>query len=398
MVLERGNSCAIMKIMKKILIVISILFIVLIPLGQKALAAQIQTGTDVNSYGQFINENFYTAGGTILLDNQFEKDIVVAGGEITIKGLVKGDATIIGGHSKIEGQIEGDLRIVGGEIYLEGKVLGDLVVLGGLINIADNAEIKGESILIGGDVVQNSTLENKLKIVAGNVNINGELKSDVEVTTQKIVFDKNANILGNLKYYAPQRAEKVSGSEFSGNVIFNEIKTIRETGIVKTAIINLVSFWIILRFITTLIIAFLLIYVFRVFTQRASDLMIGSFMKNLLLGFLSIFVIPFIILILFLSLIAIPIGFLVLLAYIFIVIIAPAISGIVVGTLIHNIFSKKIDNTVTFQNATIGVVALTALQFVPLVGDLTRFIFTLTAIGTICRYLHMNIVRKDLKI
>lgn len=359
-----------------------------------ASAAQIQTGLEIYSHQQTFSDNFYVAGGNIFLNNEFDQDVVVAGGEVVIDGLVKGDAIILGGNSKILGEIQGDLRIVGGEINLQGKVSGDLVIFGGVVNLAKEAEILGESILVGVEINQNSSLENKSKVVAGKINLNGEVTSEIEAMTQKMTFGPDVNILGSLKYYAPFRAEQIPGAEVSGNIIFNEIQTIRETGVVKSTILNLLTFWIILRFITTLIIAFLLIYIFRVFAQETNDLAISSFLKCLLYGLLSLFVIPLIILILFISLVASPIGFLILLAYLFIFIIAPSISGIFIGTIISRLLKKEKDHNVSFSNATIGIVFLTLFQFIPYIGNLTRFIFTLVAVGAICKYLYLGIFKK----
>lgn len=359
-----------------------------------AFAAQIQTGLEIYSNQQIIADNFYVAGGNVLLNNEFNQDVVVVGGEVVIDGLVKGDATILGGNSNILGEIQGDLRIIGGEINLQGKVSGDLVIFGGVVNLVEGAEILGESILVGVEINQNSYLQNKLKVVAGKINLNGEVNTEIEAMTQRMTFGSNAKILGSLKYYAPFRAEQISGAEVSGNVIFNEIQTIRETGVVKSTILNLLTFWIILRFITTLIVAFLLIYIFRVFTQETNDLAISSFLKCLLYGLLSLFVIPLIILILFISLVASPIGFLILLVYLFIFIIAPSISGIFIGTIISRLLKKEKENNVSFSNATIGIVFLTLLQFIPYVGNLIRFIFTLVAVGAICKYLYLGILKK----
>lgn len=382
--------------MKKNTFLFLALFLGLFVFVSPVFAVSIQTGTDVNSYNQIITDNYYAAGATVLLDNQFDKDVVVLGSEVTLRGQVAGDVLIVGGVSHIEGNIQGDLRVIGGEVYLRGNVEGDLVILGGFVELGQNSSVLGDSIVAGGQFVQNVALNNNLKLIAGKVILDNTLSGNAEITTQKITFGENAKIDGNLKYYAPQRAEEMSGSEISGNIVFNEIKSISETGVVKTTILNLLSFWILLKFITTLIVAFGLIYIFRVFTQATNDIAIKSFVKSFFLGILAIFLIPILLIVLFVSLVGMPLSILLFMLYVLVLILAPAIAGIVVGTLVRHLFKQENPEKVTFQGATIGVVLLTVLQFVPSIGDLTSFVFVLISVGAIYRQIFRSIFRKEI--
>jgi len=231
-------------------------------------------------------------------------------------------------------------------------------------------------------------------VIAGRVTLNNLISDELEVITQKIILDKDANITGNLKYYAPEKADRNSNVKINGNVYFNEIKNLNEVGIVKSSILYLISFWIILRFITTLILAFVLVYIFKVFTQEITNIAVKKFVSSFFVGFLSLFVIPIVFLILFLSVIALPIGFMLLMIYLFIIILSPAIAGIVVGLFMHNLFSKESHNDfITFKMATIGVILMTFIQFVPIIGNITIAIFTLVALGAIYKYIYNLIIK-----
>ena len=77
--------------------------------------------------------------------------------------------------------------------------------------------------------------------------------------------------------------------------------------------------------------------------------------------------------------------------YIFALIITTSVASIAVGALIKRAFSKEDVLEVSFSTASIGVVILTLLQFVPFVGEVTRFVFFMAAFGAIWKYIYSQI-------
>lgn len=369
------------------------IFIGIFTFSSDVFAAEILFNTEIDSSNQTIVENFYASGATVRVNNVFEQDIFIVGGNVFIEGTVAGDAIIVGGNLYISGQIDGDLRVIGGDVSVSGKVLGDLLVLGGNIRLLDGAEILGENILIGGSIKQDTKLVGDTKILAASVNINNELGGETEITTQKINFGKDSVISGELTYYSPQRAVEQDGSQITGTINFNEIKKIGETGIIKTTIINIMSFWLLLRFVTTLIIAFILIQVFKVFTQGVADIGVKSIVRSFLFGILFVILVPVIFTVLFVSLIAMPIGLLFLFLYFIVLIVAPSVSGIIAGTLVYRLSKKEKEVKVNFNNAVLGIVLLTAIQFIPTVGDVVITMFFFISVGAMFRFLHRSVIK-----
>ncbi len=378
--------------MKKTPFYIGILMLFLL-IANIASAISIKTGTEVNTLNQKINENYYVAGGSVNLEGEYERDVFIAGGDITVSGQINGDLTVIGGETRINGKVLGDTRIIGGRAIISGEVFGDLFITSGKVDLMSGAKILGESIFVTAEMNQSAKLENTVKILAGAIFLDGIIASTTDITTQKIVVGESAEISGDLRYYAPNKADVADGSKISGTVSFNEIKTIRERGVVKSAVLNLLSFWIIFKFLTTLILAFIAVYVFRIFTQNVTNLAVTSMVRSFFSGIGILIFIPIVSIILLVSLIALPIGVIFMLGYFFVLIIAPAMSGIIIGSLIFGIFEEGNKHQVTFGKATVGIVLLTALQFVPVIGEITKFVFTIVAIGAITRYTYGYVVR-----
>lgn len=339
-------------------------------------------------------DNAYFLASQSEVSGVFEKDLFIVSGESYFNGTVKGDLFVIGGKVTLSGTVEGDVRIIGGEVLIDnGELQSDLVVIGGKVQVQPGAQIKGQSLFVGGETFLNSYISNPVKIISAKTVINTETNSEIEVTTQDLVFGSSAKINKGVTYYAPKKASEESGSSLSGEIYFNQITPLKDISFVKRAIINFVSFWLILKFVTTLLIAFILAYVFRIFTKNVVDVSLYSFGKSLLAGLLFIVVIPVIIILLILSLVASPIAILISILFVALLMIVPALSGIMAGALIRKLINKQDNYIIDFSTVAIGVVALTFISFVPYIGDITKMILNLVAIGASARYVYKIIFK-----
>lgn len=355
------------------------------------------TFTNVNELkieeSQVYQDNSYFLTGKSNVSGVFEKDLFIVAGDSNFTGKVKGDLFVIGGKVNLSGEVDGDVRVIGGEVLVDGDLENDLVVIGGKVQIQPTSQIKGQALFVGGETFLYSPIINPVKIISAKTLINSEINSEVEITTQQLILGNSAKIKNGITYYAPKRAVEENGSVVIGQVNFNQITPLKDISFVKRAVINFVSFWLILKFVTTLLIAFILAYIFRIFTKKVTDLSLDSFGKSLLCGILIIVIIPLIIALLILSLIAFPIAILISLIFISLLIIIPAISGIVAGALIRKIISKKDNYIIDFSTVAIGVVALTFISFVPYLGDITKILLNLVAIGAVGRHVYRVIFK-----
>lgn len=379
--------------MKRFFLPFLILFILALAAPFSVDSAEIVTDTNVDlSADSAYYENLYVGAGRSNISSFVEADLTIISGESVISNEVTGDVSVVGGGIDFIGKVEGDLRIIGGSVSVSGEVGGDLLVVGGDVFVSKNAKLSNDILLVGGKINFEGASPEKIKIVAGEVYINGELNGQSEITAQSLMIDSSSIINGNFSYYSPQKFIQNDGAQIWASVNYNKINTLRDTGLIKKTIVNFLNFWLLLRFITTLIIAFILIYVFRVFVVEVNKIISNSFWKSLLAGFLTTILLPILFVFLIITLVALPIGFLLMLTFIFLMILSPAISGIFLGSLLRKWFGKK-EFIVDFHSATVGVVVYTLLQFIPIIGDLLRFVLILTALGATVRYLRVSIIK-----
>ena len=373
---------------------LSALILLILGIPVSAGAAEIRSNNNVEiGSEETISGNLYIAGGRSVVDGSVEGDLSVAAGDVYVTGTISDDVNIVGGDSAFSGSVLGDLRIIGGNIKVSGQIGGDLVLVGGEVSISPETSVGGDIILVGGRISLDGTglATTSLWAVGGNVKLKGELGGNNTITTQQLDLEDNTKILGALNYFSPGELSKGSNVDVVGPVNFNRVSSIKDNGVIKQAVISFLNFWILLRFITTLLLTFLIVYIFKSFAQKTAEYTLDSFFPSFLIGLLISILMPVIILILFMSLILIPISILLTLSYFFIFIVSTAVSGIAVGALIKKAFSKEGLIEVTFNTAALGVVIITLLQFVPFVGEITRTLFFLAAFGAVWRHIYTQI-------
>lgn len=357
--------------------------------------ATTRTQSEINiTNSEKFQENSYFFATKNNISGEYFGDLFVAGVENNFNGKVNNDLFVVGGKNNISGEIVGDLRVIAGEVVVNGKINGDLVIAGGNVTLLDGAEIKGDLILIGGKIYQNALLTNKSKIIGASVFLNNQINSPIEITAQKITAQSKTKINSPLTYYSPNQIIKDGGSEINNVVTYNQITNFKDTSLVKRTLINVLNFWILLKFITTLIISLILIYVFRFFTQKTVDLALNKFWKNCLYGLIFSLLAPLFLIILILSLIGLPIGFLAVMIYFVLIAVSVSIASIMIGVLIKKFVFKNEDSRVDFKVASIGLIVMTLISFVPVVGDLTKLVFDFVALGSVIVYLKTLIINK----
>lgn len=361
-------------------------------LPNSAFALDLKTGSQINIIPEEeISGNLYVAGGQSKVEGKIDGDLSLVSSFSNISGVIEDDLTLAGRQVDFTGEVKGDLRIIGGEVFIKGKVHGDTVIVSGDIHIEDKAELLGDILIVGGKVNVSAPINNYAKIVSGHISINDSINSSVDFTTQQLVLGENSEINGTLRYFSPSKLQQSLSASINGEVQYNQISSFRDSNIFKKVVLSFINFWILLRFVTSLLLAFLLVFIFKVFSQRVNDYAIENFGSSLLTGILFLILLPISTIILFVSLIGFPVAIILILVFIFVLTISSAIAGIILGTLIHRLIKRNEHTEINFQNTTVGVILLTVLQFVPFLGDITRMVFYFVAVGSIANYLYRSI-------
>jgi hypothetical protein len=334
---------------------------------------------------QIIEGNFIVAGGIIDFNGQAQKDVIVAGGTINITGPVQGDVIVAGGTVKIKGEISGNVRVVGGTIEIDSKIGKNLNAFGGIVIINQDAEIgwdvltAGGSIeirgKIGGDIIgrgENIILAGE---VGGNVDFNLESKKD-----SQLILYPQAKIGGDLIYSSPQKAEIKEGAEIGGETIYKRLIPSAVTLKKSLGISYFISKIIIL--LSLLLIGLLIVVLAQKQSKTTVKRMLDKPWNSLGWGSIYLIIIPIILILVFMTVIGIPLAFIVFTLYLIVLYMAKIFVGIVLGQKLLQWWTKKSEISLVWAMI-LGVIIFSILTDLPFVGWAISLLGTCWALGAI---------------
>jgi len=340
-----------------------------------AFGAEFRAGDKTLNATETIQDNLYMAGGNLNLMGTVDGDLIVAGGTINILGTVTGDVLAAGGTINISGQVGGDIRAVGGTIMINGQTSGEVVLTGGDLSVANGASIGKNAYLIG-----------------GKISMDGLVGKNLEIRSSKIALGSTAKIAGNFNYYSQKEADIVSGAKINGDVIFHPEQIKKPTYAHKFPWLAFITFWWLVGIAGATILAWLLYYLW---TNESKD-MIATAMsspgRELLRGFILLFMIPITTIICLITVIGLPLAIMSSFFFIALTVLAAAVSGLLTASLIARFLFKKKEAGLNWWLIFLGVLALAIIKLIPLVGWIISFLIYLTAFGLLTNKIYKKLL------
>lgn len=327
--------------------------------------------------------NAYLAGTDVTVAVPLPKDVLAAGGTLTLAAPVEGDALLAGGTVTVERPVSGDVRAAGAHVIVSAPVSGDLAIAGGTVIASSTAS---DLRVIGGTVHVTGS-GGKAVIYGANITLAGTFAGDVEViASDRFTLAEGTRVEGALRYDAPQQAEIPTSATIAGEVTYiggsSYLPTVEQA---KTFALAGASVFFVVRILAVVIAAALLAGLFPQFTQAVADRVLsrtpGRFALLALLGFAIVFAAPVLIFLLLVSFVGMAAAFLLLAAYLLLIMLGYLYAGIVAGAALGRNLLKR--PYVTWKLALLGMLVLYLVGMVPVLGGLVVFVLFLAGTGAI---------------
>lgn len=194
----------------------AVLLALLLFVPSTALAQSTVSGTStvVISGGR----NVYAGGAQVRPDRPAEGDFMAAGGRVVLDQPVGGDAALAGGAVDVRAPVSGDLRAMGGDISVESSVGGELLVTGGQVSLRPGATVAGPARLYGGTVTIDGRIDGPLRAGAQKVTILGEVRGDAYIDAGAVVLGPRARLGGALIYASDAELERAPTATVAGGI------------------------------------------------------------------------------------------------------------------------------------------------------------------------------------
>ena len=328
-----------------------------------------------------IPENYYAAGERVELPAPVQGDAVVAGRLVTIGQQVSGDVLAAGWHVSIVAPTSDDVRAAGAQVDVTAPVQGDLTAAAGELTVGPQAHVGGRTWLTGRTIRLDGVFDREVRIAGERVVIGGEIRQPIRVVAQRLEILATARVLAPLTYEGATPAVVAPGAVVSQPIAYRNISDseVRRARWPRAATSLLFGIHVFLGGVL------LLLLIPKIAGQPAEALRTSP-TKSLLAGLAMLVTVPFVAILLMISVIGLPAGLALGAAYavaLFIAVVTTAIFiGNLEGRLVHAAPPSSRRQQLMLLLA--GVVTLMVLHSIPVIGTIAVFasiVFGLGAIG-----------------
>lgn len=357
-------------------LIVSLLAILLMAFtAVPVLAFNVRSGDNVTvASGEVIDGDLYVAGGTIIIDGTINGDLIAAGRTIMVKGTVNGNIIAAGETVDINGEVTHAVRIIGEILNISGTIGRDLLVAGDKVSIASTAEI-GSDLLLG----------------AGTARIDGLIKGDINSGVEHLTIASTASIQGKLTYISENEANIQSGAQIRGKIT-HKLPDVKERLAVGThwlpdvggRLVAGIGIWgKIIGFLMTLVLGIVIVLLAPRRVKAVTESIRTRPWASLGWGTIILIFTPIATLIVFITIIGIPLGLIALALYTIAIYLTQLFVGLFVGQLIIG-GSRGVESRAALVGALVlGLAILSILRLIPYLGAVIWVATILFGLGAI---------------
>lgn len=333
------------------------------------------------------HKDLYVAGAAVTVNGLSRGDLYAGGGMVTINGDVEADLNLGGGNVIVNGNVGDDARIAGGNVSINSQIAGDLLVAGGNLSITEKTRVGADLTAAGGNIVLDAPVVGKARIGGGTITINSKIEGDLIVhADEELVFESKSVVTGKILYTGKKPALVKEGAQVS-TIEFTKIKSGASNAksfVGISALVNLLAL---------MIVGLILVYAAQGRTRLAIRAIFAQPWLSLGTGLIGLIVTPFVVVILFVTVIGYYLALMLLFSYILILLAGSVVGATFLGSWIVKLAMQKQDLEADWLAVVAGVIGYVILSFIPFIGWLAIMILSGLGLGSLLRLIRYELKR-----
>ena len=312
--------------------------------------------------GQVHDGWYFAAGQRVIIQGTVNGDAYVAGGIVEIDGTINGDLLAAGGQVIVSGTVTNNIRAAGGTIRIDGNVGRDVTTAGGSIAVGKQSSVSGNLLAAGGDMTISGNIGKEARLAGSQLTVLGSVNGPVAFSGGKLDIVPGARIQKDLLVEVKDTSNiNIAPGVVQGTVTRHIKEKPEETRILG---VSLFAFWFSFFWIcSTLVTGLVLVLLFPaqvIGTASAIEQRPGV---SAVTGLIGLVVIPFAVLLLMVTLVAIPLALFVIAVFFFLLYLSQLALGVAVGDRIFHLEGKRAWRL--FLPVAVGVLIVQLLALVP---------------------------------
>lgn len=329
---------------------------------------------------EVVQDDLFIGAEKVEVLGRVEGDVFVGGGEVRIAGEVTGDVYIGGGTLTLENVVGGSVFAAGGNILLNGVTVGnDVLIGGGNVQIDGQSRIDGQLVAGVGNLQMAGNVGRNLIVGAGNLSLDGQVQRDALLGIGSIQAGSGARVAGTM--HLPANIEE----SLSPNATFAQIERYQTPEGDR----NSPKDWEgvgrglkIFSFLSALVLGALALWLFPKQVAAGAERIRQDPGRTLLWGMAAMFLIPFVLVGLLVTIVGIPVAMMLLGLFVMSLYFAKIFVALALGEWIESSLPYELGKN-RFFLFVIGLIAYYVLMMIPIIGGLVMFIGTVLGLGAL---------------
>ncbi len=324
-----------------------------------------------------INGDVFAAGNSVSISGTINGDVFAAGSSVSISGKVDGSVFSVASNILINGEILGNVRVAGSNIIIENKVGRNVMAAGSNVSLTSQAEVAGHLSLAGAVLDVRSKTGGNFEAVGESITLAGDIGGKTKLNLDKtgqVVFLSSAHLMGNFEYTASKEITVSSEVTIDGETIFNQFYPREQKKRVLGIITAGYFFFKLIQLFGLLIVGLVIISLAKKKVLETADLMLKEPAKQIGQGLVWFIVTPVVIILLLITVIGIPLAFLLSLTYIILIYLSKVFAGLAIGLMLTKAFGWQKMSLI--GSLILGIIIFVILKSIPIIG----WLFSLVAI------------------
>ncbi|USG65243.1 polymer-forming cytoskeletal protein [Brevibacillus ruminantium] len=297
-----------------------------------------------------------------VIEGVVDGDLYVFSQNVQIKGHVTGDLLSFAAATIVSGQIDGNIRSLADTLFVTGKVAGSVTSISNHMRLEKDSKIGKNLLLLASQADLGGEVDREVNGMVENIGITGRIGEGIsKLHAMTLSIDAPAEIGGDLVYSSPQRAVIGPGAVLKGKEDYSYLEDLE----INLNLGYLPLFLAFASLLSTLLLWLAIRFLFPAGLTgiyRQLDLGKGS---TYVWGTCLVLGIPLLMILLWISLIGIPVGLILLSVFLILTWLAKVFVGAWLGIRLTERFHWKSSPLLA---ELLGVIALQCLLLIPLLG------------------------------
>ncbi len=354
---------------KKLFLKLAVFGIIALVLPLSAVKAyDVRSGDSVYiPKDQVITGNFYAAGSNLTIDGQVRGDVICAGQNVVINGKVDGDVICAAQSLNINGEVNGNVRVAGNNVSLDGVVARNVNILSATAIISANTKI-GRDILLAVDKSEfRGVVGGSIHGVANSLLIAGQVGENINVkigetgkTASGLSIVAGSKVSGSVTYSGSKEADIIK-ENVSGQIVRQAAEKPKNNLFLAYALSQFYSIF------SALLVGLLIVSLWRKTTLKITDRITNDHWASIGWGFVLLFVVPIICVLLALTIIGLPLALILAGLWLLANFACKILTAIFIGRFIFRKLRQKESEKLVLE-MTVGVVVCWFIFSIPVLG------------------------------